>query len=105
MKKAFRKVIKESPETSVSKQGFWVAPSPRLKLSVLLLQLQEKRDLITGLKKRAKYGRPDWDTVFNDLKKENKGPISVFYCGNPAVATILRQKCQEFGFKFHKEVF
>jgi NADPH oxidase len=67
--------------------------------------LQEKRDLITGLKKRAKYGRPDWNTVFNNLKKENKGPISVFYCGNPALATALRKKCQEFGFKFHKEVF
>ena len=50
-------------------------------------------------------GRPNWDRVFTDLKKQNRGQITVFYCGNPAVAEIVRGKCREFGFKFRKEVF
>ena len=66
---------------------------------------QEKRDLVTGLKSRTKAGRPNWDKVFDALKKQHKGQITVFYCGNPAVAEILRAKCRQFGFKFSKEVF
>ena len=66
---------------------------------------QEKRDLVTGLKSRTKAGRPDWDKVFTDLKNQNKGQITVFYCGNPGVAEIVRGKCRQYGFKFRKEVF
>jgi len=31
--------------------------------------------------------------------------VTVFFCGNPAVARILKVKCAEFGFKFRKEIF
>ena len=66
---------------------------------------QEKRDLVTGLKSRTNAGRPNWNKVFSQLREERKGEITVFYCGNPALAKTLRLKCEEFGFNFRKEVF
>ena len=50
-------------------------------------------------------GRPNWNKVFTQLREERKGQITVFYCGNPALAKTLRLKCEEFGFNFRKEVF
>ena len=76
-----------------------------LELALDLLHEKENRDLVTGLKSRTKAGRPNWDKVFTDLREQNRGQITVFYCGNPAVADILRAKCRQFGFNFSKEVF
>ena len=42
---------------------------------------------------------------FFQFQEQNKGKVTVFYCGNPAVAKILRSKCEEFQFDFRKEVF
>jgi hypothetical protein len=33
------------------------------------------------------------------------GRVTVFYCGNPALAKQLRIKCEQFGFDFRKETF
>ena len=63
------------------------------------------KDLMTGLKAKTNAGRPNWEKIFRKLQNENKGRVTVFYCGNPAVAKILRQKCEEFDFDFRKEVF
>ena len=60
---------------------------------------------MTGLKSRTKAGRPNWDKVFTELKAQKKGPITVFYCGNPHLAKTLQKKCEEFGFIYRKEVF
>ena len=67
--------------------------------------LQEKRDLVTGLKSRTIAGRPNWNKVFTQIREQRKGRITVFYCGNPSLAKIVRTKCNEFGFIFRKEVF
>lgn len=69
------------------------------------LIFQEKRDLITGLKTRTNAGRPNWDKVFKQLQDKKKGKVTVFYCGPPQLAKILRYKCGQFGFKFKKESF
>ena len=50
-------------------------------------------------------GRPNWNKVFTKLRQEKKGKVTVFYCGHPLLAITLREKCQEFGFRFRKEVF
>ena len=63
------------------------------------------KDLMTGLKAKTNAGRPNWEKIFRKLQNENRGRVTVFYCGNPAVAKILRQKCEEFDFDFRKEVF
>ena len=70
-----------------------------------LLNLQEKRDLITGLKTRTNAGRPNWDKVFKELQTQKKGKITVFFCGSPQLGKILKLKCDEFGFDYRKENF
>ncbi|XP_032676109.1 NADPH oxidase 5 [Odontomachus brunneus] len=76
-----------------------------LQLAMDLLHEKEKRDLITGLKTRTNAGRPNWDKVFKQLQDRKKGKITVFYCGPPQLARILRYKCDQFGFCFKKESF
>ncbi|KAM3957213.1 NADPH oxidase [Aphomia sociella] len=76
-----------------------------LQLALDLLHEKEKRDLITGLKTRTNAGRPNWDKVFKQLQEQGKGKVTVFYCGPPQLARILRVKCDQFGFHFRKEVF
>ncbi|KAL6262435.1 hypothetical protein P5V15_007520 [Pogonomyrmex californicus] len=76
-----------------------------LQLAMDLLHEKEKRDLITGLKTRTNAGRPNWDKVFKQLQDKKKGKITVFYCGPPQLARILRYKCDQFGFCFKKESF
>jgi hypothetical protein len=76
-----------------------------LQLALDILHKKEDRDLVTGLKSRTNAGRPNWNKVFTKLREERKGQITVFYCGNPMLARTLRFKCEEFGFKFRKEVF
>lgn len=72
---------------------------------ILFICKQEKRDLITGLKTRTNAGRPNWDKVFQQLQEQHKGKVTVFYCGPPQLARVLRVKCDQFGFSFRKEVF
>merc|ERR1719361_651785 len=76
-----------------------------LQLALDILYNKEERDLVTGLKSRTNAGRPNWNKVFTKIKQERKGQVTVFYCGNPGLAKLLRSKCEEFGFKFRKEVF
>ncbi|XP_018347473.1 PREDICTED: NADPH oxidase 5 [Trachymyrmex septentrionalis] len=76
-----------------------------LQLALDLLHEKEKRDLITGLKTRTNAGRPNWDKVFKQLQDKKKGKITVFFCGPPQLARILRYKCDQFGFCFKKESF
>ncbi|CAL4180352.1 unnamed protein product, partial [Meganyctiphanes norvegica] len=76
-----------------------------LQLALDLLHEKEKRDLITGLKTRTNAGRPNWDKVFKQLKNQQKGKVTVFYCGPPALGRTLRYKCDEYEFEFRKEIF
>ncbi|XP_017794538.1 PREDICTED: NADPH oxidase 5 [Habropoda laboriosa] len=76
-----------------------------LQLAMDLVHQMEKRDLITGLKTRTNAGRPNWDKVFKQLQDQKKGKVTVFYCGPPQLAKILRYKCDQFGFNFRKECF
>jgi len=74
-------------------------------LAMDLLHSKKGKDVMNGLKTKTNAGRPNWDKIFQKLKDQNKGKVTVFYCGNPAVAKILRSKCEEFQFDFRKEVF
>ncbi|XP_044264795.1 NADPH oxidase 5 isoform X3 [Tribolium madens] len=76
-----------------------------LQLALDLLHEKEKRDLITGLKTRTNAGRPNWDKVFKQIQDQKKGKVTVFYCGPPQLARIIRVKCDQYGFSFRKEVF
>nr|WOX60328.1 NADPH oxidase [Eriocheir sinensis] len=76
-----------------------------LQLALDLLHEKEKRDLITGLKTRTNAGRPNWDKVFKQLTNQQKGKITVFYCGPPALGRTLRYRCDEYGLELRKEIF
>ncbi|EDW72398.2 uncharacterized protein Dwil_GK20906 [Drosophila willistoni] len=76
-----------------------------LQLALDLLHEKGKRDLITGLKTRTNAGRPNWDKVFKQLQAQQKGKVTVFYCGPPQLAKTLRYKCDQYGFSFRKECF
>ena len=76
-----------------------------LQLALELVHRREKRDLVTGLRARTHPGRPNWDKVFTVLRKEKKGQVTIFYCGNPFLAKTLKTKCDQFGFRFRKEIF
>ena len=83
--------------------GFGICP--RTFETDFIYALSKFPSSIIGLKSRTNTGRPNWNKVFTQLRQQNKGKITVFYCGNPVVGKILRLKCEEFGFAFKKEVF
>ena len=74
-------------------------------MNFILLFQSGGKDLLTGLKSKTNAGRPNWDKEFQKLQDQHKGKVTVFYCGNQALAQILRLKCEEYGFNFRKEVF
>ena len=76
-----------------------------LQMALDILHKKEDKDLLTGLKARTNPGRPNWDKVFTRICEENRGKVTIFYCGNPHLARTLRGKCASFGFNFRKEVF
>ncbi|GAB0100610.1 uncharacterized protein DMENIID0001_166720 [Sergentomyia squamirostris] len=76
-----------------------------LQLALDLLHEKEKRDLITGLKTRTNAGRPNWDKVFKQIQDQQRGKVTVFYCGPPQLGKTLRYKCDQYGFSFRKEIF
>ena len=43
--------------------------------------------------------------VFMKLNEQDYGQVSVFYCGNPALGTILRRQCEKYKFEFRSENF
>ena len=76
-----------------------------LQMAFDLVYEKEHRDVVTGLKSRTQAGRPNWNKVFTKLEKEDKGKVTVFYCGNQAAGKIIKDHCTKFNFKFKKEVF
>ncbi|WP_299488958.1 NADPH oxidase family protein [Acaryochloris sp. IP29b_bin.137] len=67
---------------------------------------EHKVDLITGLKKQIQPGRPEWDKIFTQLKKQYPDEkVDVFYCGPRGLSRTLRHKCNDCGFSYRKENF
>lgn len=76
-----------------------------LQLALDLMHEKGKRDLITGLKTRTQPGRPHWPSFFQDIANQNKGRVTVFFCGPPEVGRAIQQHSIPFGFEFRKEHF
>lgn len=76
-----------------------------LHLTLDAIYSKEDNCLNDGLRKRTHYGRPNWDIVMQNLIRQQKGKIDVFYCGPPALSKILTLKCKEYGFSFCREIF
>ncbi|UXI20577.1 protein ETHE1-like [Sarcoptes scabiei] len=52
-----------------------------------------------------RFGRPEWENIFENIRQQKRGKVTVFYCGRPDLSGYLRQKCSENNFFFKKEVF
>lgn len=76
-----------------------------LQLALDLMYERHERDLITGLKTRSRAGRPNWQTFFQSIRNQNKGRVTVFFCGPEAMGRTLRSYCVQFKFAFRKEHF
>ncbi len=76
-----------------------------LQVALDLVHKRQHKDLLTKLRVRTNPGRPDWDQCLKRISREGHGEVTVFYCGNPQLARVLRRKCGEYGFGFRKEVF
>ncbi|CAH1257324.1 NOX5 [Branchiostoma lanceolatum] len=72
---------------------------------ILSAYTENRRDLIIGLEKHTKIGRPDWTAVFKKLKEEEKqyGKVVIFFCGPKKLGSILRRHCIEYNFRFRQE--
>uniref|UniRef100_A0A674BI30 NADPH oxidase 1 n=1 Tax=Salmo trutta TaxID=8032 RepID=A0A674BI30_SALTR len=71
-------------------------------------------DVVTGLKQKTNYGRPNWDKEFEQVCKENPtSVVGTFLCGPVVLATVLSKKCVKYTdvdprktkFYFNKENF
>jgi predicted ferric reductase len=84
-----------------------VSPSGGLaRIGMDLVHKDSKRDLTTGLKSKTRFGRPDWDTLFEEFsKKRGPGTSAVFFCGPEALAAEVRAASRHYGFRFRKENF
>ncbi|XP_037531665.1 NADPH oxidase 1 [Nematolebias whitei] len=80
----------------------------------VMVHFDEDTDVVTGLKQKTHYGRPNWDKEFDQVRKENPtSTVGTFLCGPAALATVLEKKCAKYSdvdprktkFYFNKENF
>lgn len=77
----------------------------KLSLAPDLKQDAERRDMVAGLMKRTRPGRPDWESFFSEMQSQRRGRTTVFFCGPPELGRVIHNNCIPFGFGFKKENF
>ena len=71
-----------------------------------LLHKSSEVDLITGLRSKSQFGRPDWKLILADIQASNPGArVDVFFCGPPGLGEGLRREAHLLGMTFRIEVF
>ncbi|PKK33265.1 NADPH oxidase 3 [Columba livia] len=80
----------------------------------IALHYDDKIDVITGLRQKTCYGRPNWDNEFKKLAENHpSNSIGVFFCGPKTLSKIIQKMCNSYssvdprGVQFHynKESF
>ncbi|XP_023647954.1 NADPH oxidase 1 [Paramormyrops kingsleyae] len=80
----------------------------------VMVHFDKDTDVITGLKQKTHYGRPNWDKEFEQICNENpSSTVGTFLCGPENLAKELERKCVEYSdvdprktrFYFNKENF
>ncbi|XP_027538852.1 NADPH oxidase 3 [Neopelma chrysocephalum] len=74
----------------------------------IALHCDDKMDVITGLRQKTCYGRPNWDNEFKQLAENHpSNSIGVFFCGPKTLSKILQKTCNSYssvdprGVRFH----
>ncbi|XP_076005089.1 NADPH oxidase 1 [Genypterus blacodes] len=79
-----------------------------------MVHFDKETDVVTGLKQKTQYGRPNWDKEFEEVRKENPtSVVGTFLCGPQVLAKVLEKKCAKYSdvdprktkFYFNKENF
>ncbi|XP_002715014.3 NADPH oxidase 3 [Oryctolagus cuniculus] len=92
-----------SLETQMSEQGKAHFLSYRIFLTGwdedqalhIALHWDENTDVITGLKQKTFYGRPNWDDEFKQIAYSHpSSSIGVFFCGPRALSKSLQRMCR-----------
>uniref|UniRef100_A0A671MT11 Cytochrome b-245 heavy chain-like n=1 Tax=Sinocyclocheilus anshuiensis TaxID=1608454 RepID=A0A671MT11_9TELE len=85
-----------------------------LQVNHAMVHFDKDTDIITGLKQKTHYGRPNWDKEFEQVRQENPSSVvGTFLCGPQALAKDLEKKCVKYSdvdprktkFYFNKENF
>ncbi|XP_048363412.1 NADPH oxidase 3 [Sphaerodactylus townsendi] len=80
----------------------------------IALHNDKKVDVITGLRQKTFYGRPNWDTEFKQIAENHPSDsIGVFFCGPQTISNILQKRCKRYSsadprgvqFYYNKESF
>ncbi|CAL8263260.1 unnamed protein product [Lota lota] len=80
----------------------------------VMVRFDEDTDVVTGLKQKTNYGRPNWEKEFEQVRKENpSSTVGTFLCGPAVLAKVLEKKCAKYSdvdprktrFYFNKENF
>ncbi|CAL8305816.1 unnamed protein product [Arctogadus glacialis] len=80
----------------------------------VMVRFDEDTDVVTGLKQKTNYGRPNWEKEFEQVRKENpSSTVGTFLCGPAVLAKVLAKKCAKYSdvdprktrFYFNKENF
>ncbi len=50
-------------------------------------------------------GRPDINKLFDQIAVNKKGSVSVFFCGNRELGSIVQEQAINHNFNFYKEHF
>ena len=65
--------------------------------NILINEGHDNKDVITGLKARTNFGRPNWDKIFSELRNNHSGAdIGVFFCGPKALSKTLHKMCNKY---------
>uniref|UniRef100_A0A6Q2XHZ8 FAD-binding FR-type domain-containing protein n=1 Tax=Esox lucius TaxID=8010 RepID=A0A6Q2XHZ8_ESOLU len=63
----------------------------------VMVHADKDTDVITGLKQKTNYGRPNWDKEFEQVRAENPtSVVGTFLCGPAALASVLAKKCVKY---------
>ncbi|XP_043913547.1 NADPH oxidase 1-like [Protopterus annectens] len=80
----------------------------------IMVHFDKDTDVITGLKQKTYYGRPNWEQEFSAIANaHSRSVVGVFLCGPPALGQTLETCCTRFSnvgprkvqFYFNKENF
>ncbi|XP_032882247.1 NADPH oxidase 3 [Amblyraja radiata] len=63
----------------------------------IALHYEENKDVITGLRQKTFYGRPNWNKEFKRIAEENpRCSVGVFFCGPKDLSNTLHKMCNHY---------
>lgn len=69
----------------------------------IILHDDKEEDVITGLRQKTNFGRPNWDDIFRQTAVKHKGSdVGVFFCGPAVLSHTLHEMSNKHSNEFTK---